>query len=187
MPRWCEKARNPTRHPESDRISDLVSRTKSHYVATQKRASAASTASPVISKEMALKTALRYASLDTLYEHTDLVGGCLIWRGAKKRGYGVIAVTPRPIRYELVHRRVWRLAGHELPEGFDVHHLCGNRGCVRVEHLDAMPHSEHMRLHAQRGATCQRGHREWYVSPNGRRQCRACKREWYRAGGGHRG
>lgn len=57
MSAWCRKARKPTRHPESDRILGLVSRTKCLYVAPRQRkwASAALTASPRLQGGESLK------------------------------------------------------------------------------------------------------------------------------------
>jgi len=119
----------------------------------------------------------RYPALGWLYANTERAGECLVWKGSRsQRGYGQILVSARPNRYELAHRAALRLAGIEIPEGHDVHHRCGNKSCIRVEHLEVLTRREHMRRHRQE--VCQRGHRdEWRERPNGQRECRVCRRE----------
>jgi HNH endonuclease len=78
--------------------------------------------------------------LDAIYEHTEMVGECLLWLGLREDGYGKVRVTDSlPPRHEYAHRLAWKAAGREIPDGWDVRHVCGNRSCVRVEHLDAAP------------------------------------------------
>src|SRR5690606_27089460 len=68
-----------------------------------------------------------------------------------------------------------------IPAGLVIDHLCGNTSCCNPEHLEAVTNAENMRRRAKRSATCASGH-PWtpentYIRPNGRRDCRACKRE----------
>ena len=46
-------------------------------------------------------------------------------------------------RNELVHRAVWEKANGPAPEGWTIHHKCRTRHCVRVDHLEALPHYAH--------------------------------------------
>lgn len=74
--------------------------------------------------------------------HAPEMGPCWEWTGSKTRGYGNIGDGRTLI---LAHR--W---SHEhfigpIPDGYEVDHVCRNRGCVRPEHLEAVTHSENVR------------------------------------------
>jgi HNH endonuclease len=53
--------------------------------------------------------------------------GCMLWQGAKSRGYGVVE---RAGVNRLVHRLVVN-----APRGTVVRHTCDNPGCINPEHL----------------------------------------------------
>ncbi len=74
---------------------------------------------------------------------------CLIWQGGTgSQGYG-------QVREGYVHRLIFEAANGPLPEGFDIHHLCRQKACVNLDHLEALPKSEHTRLHMEeRAAVC---------------------------------
>ena len=38
---------------------------------------------------------------------------------------------------------VWEVLVGSIPEGYDLHHRCGNHGCVNPEHLEARPPRAH--------------------------------------------
>lgn len=111
---------------------------------------------------------------------------CLIWEGRMTTmGYGIQGT-------ELAHRVAWSDVHGAVPDGWVVHHECENKACVNLEHLRAMPHTEHNRLHQnatpwyerQRAKThCPQGHE--YTTANtlikrGRRHCRECNRAYNR-------
>jgi HNH endonuclease len=63
--------------------------------------------------------------------------GCRVWTGKlNKNGYGS----------QQEHRRAWELAHGPIPDGLHIHHECGNKACVNVEHLRAVTPEEHPRL-----------------------------------------
>lgn len=107
--------------------------------------------------------------------------GCWQWLGAKQpAGYGTLWNGVRP---EQAHRVSYRHFRCEIPQGFDIDHLCRNRSCVNPDHLRAVPHRENMRVSDTpmgRNAAklfCKRGHA--FEGDNlriikGARQCRAC-------------
>jgi hypothetical protein len=74
---------------------------------------------------------------------------CHIWQGQiMSTGYPRRDVSSGSV---LVHRHVYAEAHGEIPAGMDVHHLCGQPACVRLDHLTLMSRSEHIRRH--RGIT----------------------------------
>ena len=80
---------------------------------------------------------------------------------------------------ELAHRYFYKLLVGPIPDGHVVHHKCGVRRCVNVDHLEAMTNAAHAALHHPRPTHCPGGHE--YNEENtymfeGRRQCRACNR-----------
>lgn len=60
--------------------------------------------------------------------------GCLAWIGnVNAQGYGRMTVEGGKFH---AHRIALYLAGIELPAGMVVDHLCRNRRCVNVDHLE---------------------------------------------------
>ena len=114
--------------------------------------------------------------------------GCLVWTGGKKPlGYGTFTFGGRTY---LPHRLVWEWVNGPIPEGRVIDHLCRNRLCVKISHLEVVTQQENILRgngatapHA-RATHCPQGHP--YSPENteirrGRRQCRECKRELNRA------
>lgn len=113
--------------------------------------------------------------------------GCWVWTA------GTNTLNPYPI-YQLdgkrhyAHRLSWAWANDcEIPEGFHVHHKCGQPRCVNPEHLDAHSPEDHVEAHGGRwgGALinaakthCKYGHKftdeNTYVH-SGQRKCRRCR------------
>lgn len=50
---------------------------------------------------------------------------------------------PDAPRMELLHRRAWRLAHGKIPDGYEIDHICRNRRCVKLGHLQLLTRSEH--------------------------------------------
>jgi len=73
---------------------------------------------------------------------------CLVWQGAvNSKGY--------PSRGDgtgrgtiLAHRAAYEAVHGPLADGLHLHHLCGERRCLEVEHLIALSQRDHNRLHA---------------------------------------
>lgn len=65
-----------------------------------------------------------------------------------KDGYVRICNVPRPKGGKLVmrHRWFWELQRGPIPEGYEINHLCKNRRCCNVEHLECIPGGEHASL-----------------------------------------
>jgi len=115
--------------------------------------------------------------------------GCWNWPGAKRAGgYGHVGwhdETKTP-RNESTHRALYKHFNGEVPEGFDLDHLCRNRSCCNPEHLEAVTRRENLlrgkTTPARRAAVthCPSGHgytpENTRVDKKGRRICKECCR-----------
>ena len=128
----------------------------------------------------------------------DTSGECWVWTGSLNRnGYGVIAVNHR---HEAAHRTAWRLSGRALDPALTLDHLCRNRRCVRVDHLEQVTMRENLlrgmnhAAIAGRRSTCVHGHLYtdanclWRITRGGRRYrtCRTCERSRWHTRNVHR-
>lgn len=112
---------------------------------------------------------------------TQRDGDCIVWVAAKTRdGYGLFKLDGS---MRLAHRVAFIWWRGEIPEGTEIDHLCRNRACVNVDHLEAVPH----RVNVNRGdnafsarEACPRGHPyddENTYTWRGSRHCRQCGRD----------
>jgi hypothetical protein len=87
-------------------------------------------------------------------ENRGYVTPCLIWRGRPSaQGYGRTTVDGevRP-----AHVAAWEKKNGPVPDGHEIDHLCYQRMCVDLEHLECVTGAENRRRAAQRrhdGAT----------------------------------
>lgn len=101
--------------------------------------------------------------------------GCLIWTGTKTRGYGRIRKDGKTI---YTHRAMYELCEGSIPEDCELDHLCRNRACANVSHLEPVTRAENARrgLGGELRTHCPRGH-----LLDGRhareRYCLTCNRE----------
>lgn len=45
---------------------------------------------------------------------------------------------------KMYHRYVWEQANGEIPEGYEIDHMCKNRACCNVDHLQMLDRTTHL-------------------------------------------
>lgn len=122
--------------------------------------------------------------------------GCWEWTGfILPNGYAEVSFRGRGVR---VHRLMHVISKGPIPEGFDVLHSCDNTICFNPAHLSAGDDKQNSQESIARGRRntkrqpldgwhpkpedrthCIRGHElggdNLYKTPDGRRQCKACR------------
>lgn len=82
------------------------------------------------------------------------LGPCWLWTGAvTEKGYGLFRVSDKVTM--LAHRWIWQHCNGEIPDGYEVDHVCHewdvcrldnfdciHRLCVNLDHLAAVTHAE---------------------------------------------
>lgn len=117
---------------------------------------------------------------------------CWMWMAYRNKfGYGVFrgdkSKHPSGYKGRLAHRWVYEHFIGKIESGFEIDHLCRNKGCVNPEHLRQVTHQENMLglLYTQRTTHCPKGHPysgdNLYIRTrtDGRvyKMCRICKRD----------
>lgn len=105
---------------------------------------------------------------------------CIEWAGWRNSdGYGYVRDGGRD---RPAHRVAFEREVGPIPVGWEIDHLCRNRGCVNVQHLEAVTHAENRRRGGLAQVACRRANHDWsdsrnvYTRPNGRRYCAECSR-----------
>lgn len=109
---------------------------------------------------------------------------CWLWTAGKVRGYGTIAHRGRQ---HYAHRWSYEQAKGEIPEGYEIDHLCRVPACVNPDHLEAVTKKENIlrgtspQADNARKSHCKNGHplsgENLVTRSDGGRRCRICKNE----------
>lgn len=90
-------------------------------------------------------------------------------------------------RSRVAHRIFFEQFRGPIPIGLQLDHLCRNTLCVKPSHLEPVTGAENLRRGTgwsgrhSRLTQCPQGHAYDYVDGQGRRRCRTCRREQWRA------
>jgi hypothetical protein len=120
-------------------------------------------------------------------------GECVSWTGSiSSAGYGLFLANGACV---LAHRWIYEAAHGPIPNGLVIDHLCRNKFCVNVSHLECVTMAENTRrgtLHdnqrakAKKQTLCKNNHplfgENLLITSKGNRSCRICQRtkanEW---------
>lgn len=93
----------------------------------------------------------RKSPVDYLIEDRGYDTPCWAWQLSKGNlGYGLTRRgTPGGKRNQAAHRFYYKEHVGPIPEGMDLHHLCGQRDCVNPTHLKPLTTGAHLRQHSQ--------------------------------------
>lgn len=75
------------------------------------------------------------------FEVTD--SGCIVPTSHKLNKDGYFRKMIGPSTWVMYHRYVWERANGPIPEGYEIDHLCSNRACSNLEHLQCIDGIEH--------------------------------------------
>lgn len=128
--------------------------------------------------------------LQRFYRKTVMVGntGCLLFKGAPNNsGYASFSMGSRE-SLMTAHRAAWVLEGREIPVDHDLDHLCHNRWCVNVDHLEPVTRQENLRRgkgHESSRADrskCRNGWHDWtddniFIDSHGKNRCLQCHKD----------
>ena len=97
-------------------------------------------------------------------------------------------MTRRNGRNTRAHQAAWLDADKEIPSGYQLHHVCRNKLCINVKHLQLVTAAEHTRLHSRDPRNHRSGNTDkthcihdheftlanTYINSLGHRKCRRC-------------
>lgn len=88
-------------------------------------------------------------------KYTSHPSGCHVWTGALAGGgYGAIGIGGRGEGVGRASRVVWEMHHGKIPDGLDIRHMCHNRSCVRIDHLEIGTRADNMRDMTDAGRQC---------------------------------
>jgi hypothetical protein len=115
--------------------------------------------------------------------------GCVLWLGCiAKSGYGRFGLRADDKHVTSAYVAAYLTFVGPVPPGMELDHLCRNRACIAVWHLEPVTHRVNLLRGETQAAenaskeTCIHGHafdeRNTYWRPDGNgRQCRTCQRQ----------
>jgi HNH endonuclease len=78
--------------------------------------------------------AIQFVELDT---------GCYVPLNFKLNSDGYFRKRWSSTEIEMFHRFIFKARGGEIPDGYEINHICRNRACQNITHFECIPGSEH--------------------------------------------
>ena len=123
-------------------------------------------------------------TMDQILDRLYLDGDCLTYSGCLSNGYGKVGYKGKSHR---VHRLLYEEFVGPVPAGLDLDHICRNRACANVEHLEPVTRAENLNrgISLNRMKThCPEGHPlsgdNLKLEAGNRRRCVTCNRKYKR-------
>ena len=83
------------------------------------------------------------ASIGKKFTKTINKDGCLTTTSHKLNPDGYLRKHDNGKGLIMWHRKVWQDEHGEIPEGYEIDHMCKNRACFNVDHLQLLTTHEH--------------------------------------------
>lgn len=98
----------------------------------------------------------------------------------EKSGYYLCSSKDDSGKRKRMHVYVWEYYNRKVPEGYHIHHIDGDKGNNVIENLQALPASEHEKIHSTLATDKQRYWRENFTE-----NVRKKSKEWHSSAVGH--
>lgn len=90
--------------------------------------------------------------IEKIITHSKFDGNCRVWVGSKQNGYGLIQLFINDKwRHRRAHRWLYEYIYGKITKDFDIDHLCSNRSCITLDHLEPVTRSENVKRTYERG------------------------------------
>jgi hypothetical protein len=101
---------------------------------------------------------------------------CWIYTGRTDNGYGRFWYMGKGV---LAHRWIYENSVSSIPEKMQIDHICRNRSCVRIDHLEVVSNNEQQKRKSIAQTHCKHGHEytkeNTYIYKN-KRNCIKCRK-----------
>ena len=90
----------------------------------------------------------RPSPIEKVITHSQTIGDCRVWMNTIQNGYGLIHINGKHRR---AHRWLYEFFNGKVSRKLDIDHLCSNRRCIKLEHLEPVTRSENVQRTYDRG------------------------------------
>lgn len=90
--------------------------------------------------------------IEKIVTHSMPSGNCRVWTGWRRNGYGMIQIIiDGKMKHRNAHRWLYEYIHGKVPKSLDIDHLCSNRSCINLDHLEPVTRSENVQRTYDRG------------------------------------